>query len=84
MTSDARTPRVGIGRALVLVAVMLGYAIAAGLLAIWLDRSVVLVLPALVIGGCVIGGLLGRMLFRSPARKEEPSAPATGPERPRD
>jgi hypothetical protein len=84
MTSDAPTPRIGSGRALAVVAVMLGYAIAGGLLAVWLNRTPVAVIAALMMGGMVIGGLLGRMLVRPIPRKEEPSAPATGPERPRE
>jgi hypothetical protein len=63
---------------------MLGYAIAIGLLAVWLNGNLVAVLPALIVGGMVIGGLLGRMLFRSPPRKQKPGGPTTGPEPPRD
>jgi hypothetical protein len=63
---------------------MLGYAIAGGLFAVWLNGNFVAVLTALVIGGTVVGGLLGRMLFQSPTRKDKTGAPTTDPERQRE
>jgi hypothetical protein len=72
------------GRALAFAAILLGYGIAGGLLALWLNRNPVAVIAALMLGGVVIGGLLGRTLLRSPPWKEKPGAPSTGPERPRE
>ena len=84
MSFETRTPRIGIRRTLAFAAVVLGYATASGLLACWLDGRFVVLAPALVIGGMAIGTLLGRTLLRPAPPNDEPGAPGSGAEPPRD
>jgi len=74
MKSDPCTPRFRIGRFLAFVVVILGYGTACGLLAVWVNTGFVVLLPALTMGGMVLGSLLGRTLFPPPAREDKPSA----------
>ena len=76
MKSEPCTPRFRIGRFLPCVVFMLGYGTACRLLADWVDTGHAVLIPALGMGGMVIGFLLGRMLSPPPAREDKPSAPA--------
>lgn len=84
MSFETRSPRIGIRRALLFVAVMLGYATASGLLACWLDGRFVVMVPALVIGGTAIGSLLGRTLLRPAPPNDKLGARGSGAEPPRE